>query len=100
MLPTAGQNGTKNALSNAVEEELQQPDCTQGMGGDATAPGGQDATIAELHQEGSDGSEAERDLELPQVAGNLSPRLVATREVHLNNSLMELNIDSVSGNAK
>ena len=54
----------------------------------------------ELNKEGSDVSVDEIVIELPLVAGNLSPRFVVMLEENLDNSLMGLNINSVGGNAK
>ena len=50
--------------------------------------------------EDSDASDEGREVELPQVARNLSPRLVVVRESNLTNTLMGLNIDSLDGNEK
>ena len=56
--------------------------------------------VAQLEHEGSDDTEDRSSLDLPQVAGNLSPRMVAIPEASSASLVVELNIDQVGGALK
>lgn len=64
------------------------------------AQGELDLRVEVPHVENSDVSDEGEEVDLPLVARNLSPRMVAMRELDLASTLLELNIDSLDGKDK